>query len=204
MKPWLALALVVAAGLAQAETAPVLDRFYAHTQALSGQFTQQVEQPDGSVGQRSAGRFWLHRPGRFRWDYETPYEQRIVADGQRLWVYEPELQQATVRALHADAADVPGLLLAGSAFPDELFELRSAAVGDSGWVELAARGDQAGVSAVRIRFEGAVPVELELTDALGQVTRLRFSALEVNAIPAAGTFSFTPPPGTDVVGDAGQ
>lgn len=197
---WLVMLLT---GLAQAETAPVLDRFYAQTQALEGQFTQTVEGADGTVFQRGAGRFWLRRPGLFRWDYETPYQQRIVADGTRLWVYEPELEQATVRTLTGDAGDVPGLLLAGAAFPDELFELRSAALGDDGWVELAARSEQAGVSSVRIRFADAVPQELAFTDALGQTTRLSFTGLQRNRSPRAGLFRFTPPPGTDVVGDGG-
>lgn len=194
--------LVLVCSLARADTAPVLDRFYAQTQALQGRFTQTVAGADGKVFQRGEGRFWLRRPGLFRWDYETPYIQRIVADGTRLWVYEPELEQVTVRVLSDDAGDVPGLLLAGATFPDELFELRSAALGDDGWVELAARSDQAGVSSVRIRFAHAVPQELSFTDALGQTTRLSFTDLERNGSPRAGVFEFTPPPGTDVVGDA--
>lgn len=198
----LALALLaLLPGALGAETAPVLDRFYAETQSLEGRFEQELVGRDGEALERSSGRFWLQRPGRFRWDYETPYEQRIVADGERLWVYEPELEQATVRPLREDAGDVPGLLLAGSGVPDELFELRSAALGDSGWVALDARSDDAGVTSVRIRFDAGLPQELEFTDALGQRTRIRFSGLRANAPAQAARFRFTPPPGTDVIGE---
>jgi outer membrane lipoprotein carrier protein len=196
----LALCLLAPAAVA-GDSVPVLDRFYGATRTLSGRFVQEVRSADGRTLERASGRFWLARPGKLRWDYQEPYAQQIVADGERLWVYEPELAQATVRPLRADTGDVPGLLLAGAGFPAEVFEVRQATAGESGWVELAARAPDAGVASVRILFADAVPQALELTDALGQVTHIALEDPAHNAAPPPGVFAFEPPPGTDVVGD---
>lgn len=137
--------------LAAAALAP-LERFYADTRTLAGQFTQTVTDASGVVSEESRGEFAIERPGRFRWDYRTPFEQIIVADGRELWVYEPDLDQATVRPVDEQTADAPGLLLAGARFPAELFDAVAEA---DGWLRLIPTRADSGLGSVRLQLTGA-------------------------------------------------
>ena len=196
MRVLIALVLTLLAGPLAAAAADPLERFYTDTRTLAGRFTQTVRDANGTVTEESRGSFAIERPGRFRWDYETPYEQTIVADGRELWVYEPDLDQATVRPIDEQTADAPGLLLSGARFPSELFDVSR---GKDGWLTLTPRRKDSGLGDVRLQLAGGSVRTLELADGLGQTTRIAFEDTRRNTAIAPARFRFTPPPGIDVI-----
>ena len=196
MRALIALVLTLLAGPLAAAAADPLERFYTDTRTLAGRFTQTVRDANGTVTEESRGSFAIERPGRFRWDYETPYEQTIVADGRELWVYEPDLDQATVRPIDEQTADAPGLLLSGARFPSELFDVSR---GKDGWLTLTPRRKDSGLGDVRLQLAGGSVRTLELADGLGQTTRIAFEDTRRNTAIAPARFRFTPPPGIDVI-----
>ena len=196
MRALIALLLALLAGPLAAADADALDRFYTDTRTLAGRFTQTVRDGSGAVTEQSRGTFAIERPGRFRWDYEAPYEQTIVADGRELWVYEPDLDQVTVRPIDEQSADAPGLLLSGARFPRELFEVSAQA---DGWLLLTPRRKDSGLGSVRLKLAAGSVQALELADGMGQTTRIEFTDTQRNGPVPAERFRFSPPPGVDVI-----
>jgi chaperone LolA len=195
MRALMALVLALLAGPLTAAVDP-LERFYADTHTLAGRFTQTVRDANGAVTEESHGTFAIARPGRFRWDYEAPYAQTIVADGRELWVYEPDLDQATVRPIDDQTADAPGLLLSGARFPSALFDVSP---DKDGWLRLTPRRKDSGLGSVRLLLADGSVRTLELADGLGQTTRIEFEDTRRNGSVPAERFRFTPPAGTDVI-----
>lgn len=192
----LAALLVLPLPPAAASALAPLERFYADTRTLAGRFTQTVTDASGTVTEESRGEFAIQRPGRFRWDYQTPFEQIIVADGRELWVYEPDLDQATVRPVDEHTADAPGLLLSGARFPAELFDAVAEA---NGWLRLTPTRPDSGLGSVRLKLTDGTVQALELHDGLGQTTRIELHRLRRNEPVPAKRFAFTPPAGVDVI-----
>jgi outer membrane lipoprotein carrier protein len=199
----LAAALVLAAPGGAAEPPPGLERlrkFLGRVQTLRADFTQEIVDADKQVVETARGRVALQRPGRFRWDYESPYERVVLADGEHLWLYEADLQQATVRPLTAGLGETPAALLTGGREVLERFEVVSSWSGeDLAWVKLKPRSTDSDFDAVSIGFRGDQPVRLEIDDRLGQQTRIALGAISTNQPLAAGTFRFEVPAGVDVI-----
>jgi len=164
---------------------------------------QEIVAEDGTPGERASGTLAVLRPGRFRWDYREPYRQLIVADGERLWIYDEDLEQVTVRPQERALGRTPLQILgapAGRAL--EGFAVRELGLrGGLEWVELLPQGgDGPGdFERIRVGFDGPRLARMELVDAYGQTVRLRFEAVERNPALAEALFRFTPPPGVDVV-----
>ena len=194
-----------APGMEPASRAPELLRaFLAETVTLEAAFSQVLLEDESQHAQVSTGRFYLHRPQRFRWDYEAPVPQLVVADGENLWLYDPDLEQATVRRLDDGLSDTPAMLLSGDGSLDESFRIGAAYREDGfDWVELAPRSGEADFAGVRVGFVDGVLASMELIDALGQTTIIRFEGVVVNEPLDAALFQFVPPPGADVIRDAG-
>ncbi|WP_374350929.1 outer membrane lipoprotein chaperone LolA [Chitinimonas sp.] len=190
----LALALPAsAAGLDQ------LKSFIAGTQSFSADFQQTVIQSSGKR-QEGGGSVAILRPGRFDWHYTKPYEQRVVADGKQLWVYDPDLQQVTVKKQDQALGDSPAALLAGSNELDKRYQLANQPSSDGiDWVEATPKNRDSGFDKVRIGFKDAKPVAMELRDNFGQQTHIRFSKFVQNPKLDPASFNFTPPKGADVV-----
>lgn len=165
-------------------------------------FRQSVAAKGTREPQESAGTFTFQRPGRFRWSYEKPYEQLIVGDGAKLWIYDRDLNQVIVRRQEATLGASPAALLAGDNALERNFELADAGPKDGvEWVDARPRAAESGIERVRIGFRDNLPKTMELRDTLGNVTTLTFDAFERNVKLDAGQFSFTPPKGADVVGE---
>jgi outer membrane lipoprotein carrier protein len=144
----------------------------------------------------------MQKPGHFRWDYAPPAEQVIVADGERLWMYDVELEQVTVRALDEALNSTPFALLSGAAPIEDAFTVTSQSEREGWqWFELQPKQEQPDFKRLRVAFQGETLKAIELEDALNQRTRLTFEQLERNATLDPGAFQFTPPPGVDVIGD---
>lgn len=148
----------------------------------------------------SSGVVMVKRPHRFRWEYQEPNPSLILADGERLWSYDAELEQAVVRNLADMEGANPSNLLGGDTRVDEDFDVLGSYRSDTiEWVELRPRG-QSDFTRVRLGFAGGKIELMELHDQLGQVTQIALTELEANADLDDSLFRFEPPPGTDIVG----
>ena len=179
-----------------------LKAFIQHTQTARAQFSQTVQDGKKSVVQEAAGRMEFMRPGKFRWVYEKPYQQLIVGDGVKLWLYDPDLKQVTVKKLDQAIGSSPAALLAGKGEIEKHFQLKE--LGKRGaleWLEAAPKDKDSTFESVRMGFNGEMLEVMELRDHFGQTTLIRFSSMERNPKLAPETFRFTPPPGADVVGE---
>ena len=145
----------------------------------------------------------FERPGKFRWVYEEPYEQLIVGDGDRIWFYDRDLNQVTVRNLDTAIGGSPAALLAGNRDIENSFDLTEIGLqGDTEWLEAIPKGKESTFEWVRLGFtrDGALKA-MELHDNFGQTTVLTFSRLEQNPKLASELFKFSPPEGADVISD---
>jgi len=197
----LQVGLLVGALLAAPVHAAALDQlrsFLTQTTSARGEFTQQVVRNNAT--QASSGRFSFQRPGRFRWLYEKPYEQLIVADGEKLTLFDKDLNQATVRKLQAALPSSPASILFGSNDFEREFEVADAGARDGlEWIRATPRAKDTPFERIEIGFRDGLPGAMLLVDSFGQSTRLTFSKLERNPKLDADAFRFTPPKGADVL-----
>lgn len=176
--------------------------FLDRVSGMQASFEQQVRTRDGAVTETAAGRFVMQRPGRFRWDYGTPYLREIVADGSRIWIYEADLEQVTVRLLSDGIGDTPAGLLTGAVDILERFAVTGLRRdGPLEWVGLVPNAADSDFALVELGFSGAELVALALEDRLGQVTRIDFADIVLNPPVDAALFEFRVPPGADVIGE---
>ena len=186
---------------AQAAGLDQLKSFLETNRGASGVFTQTVISKSGRKPQQSAGIFALQRPGKFRWSYEKPYKQLLVSDGNKLWSYDPDLNQVAIKRLGTAFGASPAALLAGQDL-DKHFVLKEGTAADGlEFVEAAPRGGDASFERVKIGFAANRPVSMEIHDSFGQVTVLRLTQFEANPPLPASLFRFVAPAGADVVGD---
>ncbi|NWG86880.1 MAG: outer membrane lipoprotein chaperone LolA [Hydrogenophilaceae bacterium] len=185
---------------AQAENR--LQAFIAKTQAMSAQFSQVVYDRKGRKTHEATGSFQLQRPGKFRWAYQKPYEQLIVGDGKKVWIYDADLAQATVRPFDRAVGESPAALLAGNNEIEQFFQLKETGNQDGlDWVEATPKSQEGSFERVRLGFKGDELNTMELKDRFGQTTLLRFSKFQRNPTLSADLFRFTPPKGVDVIGN---
>ena len=178
-----------------------LKGFLETNRSARGVFTQTVITRSGKKPQQSAGIFALQRPGKFRWSYESPYKALLVSDGNKLWSYDPDLNQVAVKKLGAAFGASPAALLAGQDL-DKHFELKEAATADGvDYVEARPKGGDTSFERVRIGFASNRPVSMDIHDSFGQITHLRFTQFEANPSLPASLFRFSAPAGADVVGE---
>jgi chaperone LolA len=183
------------------DTAPALDAFLDQVQTLTANFTQEIRAADGQVIETASGSVALSRPNRFRWIYEQPFEQQIVADGRNLWIYDVELQQVTRAPLDDTIASSPAMLLSGDKAVREGFDVVESFDRDGlSWVRLEPHLPGTDFRSVLIGFDGMAPKRLELEDTLNQVTRIDLTNVELNAKLKDRLFDFKPPRGVDVIG----
>lgn len=180
-----------------------LRAFLASTGSLAADFTQEVTDSRGRQVEASSGRMLLKRPGRFRWDYAEPHERLMLADGERVWLYEPDLEQATTRGLDDLALrDTPAALLTGTGdVLDRFVPVDEQHAEGLDWITLEPVEPEADFHRLRLGFAGGQLQVLELDDRLGQQTRVRFAAIEVNPALDDADFTFVPPPGVDIIGE---
>jgi len=185
---------------AQAGAIEQLRSFLTQTTSARGEFVQRVARGSGAAVQESGGRFVFQRPGRFRWSYERPYEQLIVADGQRLTIFDRDLNQATVRKLQTSLPSSPASILFGSNDFEREFEVSDAGARDGlEWIAARPRAKDTPFERIEIGFRDGLPGAMLLVDSFGQTTRLTFAKVERNPKLDADTFRFTPPKGADVL-----
>ncbi|MEI6320467.1 MAG: outer membrane lipoprotein chaperone LolA [Pseudomonadota bacterium] len=176
--------------------------FIEGTQSAQARFTQTVVDRKGRRVQEATGQMQFQRPGRFRWEYEKPYSQLLVGDGQRIWIWDRDLNQVTVRRLDQAITGTPAALLAGSNEIEKAFTVTAQPAQDGlDWLEAVPKGNESSFASVRLGFAQDVLAAMELNDALGSRTMIRFEDLQRNPKLAAQLFRFTPPKGADVLED---
>ena len=198
-------ALVAAATLLgtsfAAVAAPVdtLREFVRDVKSGHSQFTQTVTSPDGAKKKTSSGSFDFARPNRFRFAYAKPFEQTIVADGEKVWIYDRDLNQVSSRRITQALGATPAALLSGGSL-DKDFDLANLpAQGGLEWAEAKPKAKDGAFQSVRVGFRGKDLAALEIVDSFGQKSLLRFESFAPNVAVAAETFRFTPPAGADVI-----
>jgi outer membrane lipoprotein carrier protein len=203
---WVACAALTAPAVAQADAVDTLRAFVRDVQSAQGSFTQTVTSPDGKKVRKSTGVIELQRPNRFRFEYRSPMAQVIVGDGQKVWLYDEDLNQVTVRAMTQAVGASPAALLAGASL-DKDFVLKALAGPGAGtpagagieWVEATPRQKDGQFRSVKVGFKGETLAALEVLDAFGQTSRMDFAQFNPKALLAASRFVFTPPKGADVL-----
>lgn len=202
LKTGIALLFAVTPLLAQAGAVDRLHQFLASTKTLKAEFSQLVITKGGRKPQESSGSVAIARPGKLRWDIRKPYPQLVVGDGEKVWIYDSELQQVTVRQVGKAIGGSPAALLSGSNDLERNFTLSEAGEREGLlWVDALPKSGDSGFERVRIGFAGADLRAMELQDSFGQTTLIRFSALERNPVLPPASFRFVPPAGVDVVGE---
>jgi outer membrane lipoprotein carrier protein len=211
---------VLALGLGAALVAPAwadglasLEQFATQVRSGKASFTQQVTPPpkDGKPGKpkTQSGQFAFERPGKFRFDYEKPFAQTIVADGKTLWLYDVDLNQVTSKAQAAALGSTPAAIVSSATNLDALrkdFELKALPDAEQQqWVQATPRNADGQIRAVRVGLKPAAGGQapqlqtLDITDNFGQRSVITFSGFEANAALSAATFDFKPPAGADVL-----
>jgi len=195
-------ALLLTAGGALATSLDALQSFIATTASAQGEFEQKVYDRKHKLTQEASGTLAFQRPGRFRWTYAKPYAQLIVGDGEKVWVYDEDLNQVTVRRLDRALGSTPAALLAGSSEIERAFKLSDQGRKDGlEWLEAVPREKESNFETIRMGFGFSGLQIMELTDSFGQTTVLKFTTLRRNPNLSATLFKFVPPKGADVIGD---
>ena len=177
-----------------------LSNFFSEVRTLHAAFHQSVLTEDLQSIDESAGELWLSRPGRFRWNYGSPLEQVVVADGRQLWVYDPGLEQAVVRNQDEVLGDTPAGLLAGNADPSLSYLVETLGNQEGiDWVAIYPKKADAAFAQIQFGFESDSLRMLQMLDPLQQITRIRFWDVEVNLSVPSGKFSLVLPEGTDII-----
>lgn len=186
--------------MAEANGIDKLKAFQREVSSLSGGFQQRVTDKHGAVVEESSGRVLLARPWKFRWDYQQPYEQVIVSNGEQIWFFDADLEQVTIRDVDASMGGGIALFLAGNKPIESEFTLKPLENrGGMEWVSAEPKSDKGEFERVKIGFQGRDLAVVEVTDHFGQTTRLKFSGLETNPALPDSRFVFVPPERVDVL-----
>lgn len=191
--------LLLWATAAQADAVENLRGFVNDVKSGRAAFTQTVTSADGARKKTSSGQFEFQRPNRFRFSYTKPFEQTIVADGVKVWIYDADLNQASSRPVAQALGATPAALLAGGDL-DKDFVLKAEPARDGlAWVLATPKVKDGPFQSLRMAFRGKELATVEITDSFGQRSLLQFSGFQANVALDAARFRFTPPAGADVV-----
>ena len=194
------LACTLIAMPASAGSIEKLHAFIEQTRSAKATFTQEVIDGNGAAQQQASGTVQFQRPGRFRWTYDKPYEQIIVGDGEKLWIYDKDLNQVTQRNLDKALGSSPAALLAGADDVDKYFSLTALGVKRKlDWLEVRPYDEGSLFDKVRMGFRGNTLEVMELHDHFGQKTTITLSNLQRNPKTSPDLYTFTVPQGADVV-----
>lgn len=184
---------------AQSSTQQLRD-FIKHVQSAQGQFTQHTVDAQGQSRPEQRGDFAFKRPGKFKWSVTFPYEQLVMADGQSLYQYDPDLNQVTKRSVDQAIGASPAAILFGTSAIEDQFILSELSRAEGlDWLRVKPKNADAGFDYVDIGFEQSQPKQLVVLDGFGQQTRIQLQQIETNVALDAGAFRFTPPANVDMV-----
>lgn len=201
LKSFFAISALLLATAAHAGAIDKLRNFISTSHSGQANFTQLVQDKKGKKIQSASGTMQFVRPGKFRWVYQKPYEQIIVGDGSKFWLYDVDLNQVTVKKLDAALGSSPAALLSGNNEIERAFVLQDSGSRDGlEWLDATAKAPDTGFEKIAMAFnaQGELVV-MELRDAFGLKTELRFSKMQINPKLSTSLFKFVPPKGADVL-----
>ena len=182
-----------------------VERVLGQLRSLRSQFEQTLAGARGEVLERASGMLYLEKPNRFRWNYTSGVRQIIVSDGERIWLYDQELDQVTVRALSQSLAATPAMLLSGAGRVSDSFRVSELGHYEGlDWIKLLPKTTDTDFREIRLGFSTRELARMTLKDKLGQSTELKFIGLERNPALDDALFHFVPPPGVDVIRNPGS
>jgi outer membrane lipoprotein carrier protein len=198
------LMLFLLNGAVMAKDEPVLQLqvFLKVAKSLSADFKQVSINEAGNPTQTSFGVFYLQRPGKFRWDYQKPFQQQIVSNSGKVWYYDTDLAQVTIKKIDESLGSTPALLLTGQVSLEENYTIEGQGKdGDMQWIKLLPKSKDSSFKYVLIGLTKGTLAGMELNDNFGQLTRIYFSNVVVNAPLKQTLFEFKTPKGADVFSD---
>jgi len=197
------ISALLLATAAHAGASDKLRNFISNSHSGQANFTQLVQDKKGKKIQSASGTMQFVRPGKFRWVYQKPYEQIIVGDGKKFWLYDVDLNQVTVKKLDAALGSSPAALLSGNNEIERAFVLQDSGTRDGlEWLDATAKAADSGFDKIAMAFnEQGELVVMELRDTFGLKTELRFSKMQINPKLSPSLFKFVPPKGADVLGE---
>lgn len=176
--------------------------FLKVSKSFSADFKQVLINEAGNPTQTSYGVFYLQRPGKFRWDYKKPFQQEIVSNSGKVWFYDTDLEQVTVKKVDESLGTTPALLLSGDVALEDNYTMEGQGNdSDMQWVKLVPKGQNSSFKYVLIGLSKGTLAGMELSDNFGQLTRIYFSNVILNAPLKQTLFEFKPPKGADVFSD---
>ena len=191
--------LTFASFAATADAVDTLKDFVRDVKTGHAAFTQTVTSPDGAKKKTSSGSFDFSRPNRFRFTYLKPFEQVIVGDGQKVWIYDADLNQVSSRKFSQALGSTPAALLAGASL-DKEFDLSALPAKDGlDWAQATPKAKDGAFQSMRVGFRGKELAAVEIVDSFGQRSLLQFNQMVANAVLAADAFKFSVPPGADLI-----
>ncbi len=200
-----AFALAMIPAWASATAVEQFKSFVTNNKSAKGEFTQQqVKMVDGNpkISKTATGNFVFARPGKFIWSYVKPYEQLLQADGEKLYIYDKDLNQVTIRPLGNSLGSSPAAILfgsAGAADLDKNFNFKEVGAKQGlEWLEATPKAKDSQFETIGIGMKDGVPVALELHDNFGQFSTLTLKNLEKNPTLKPEQFKFVVPAGADV------
>lgn len=179
----------------------LLEHFLTQSKTMSADFVQTLRADDNEVLQESKGHFYLNRPGKFRWNYTTPYEQEIVSDGEQVWIFDVDLKQVTVQNKSVSLNNTPMALMEGKLKLKEAYDVSELDHRDGIYrLKLSSKTKDADFSELIIGVNKQGLQFMQLRDQFEQTTDIVFVKLELNKKLSSDLFKFTPPEGVDVFG----
>lgn len=194
---------LAAAPLQPDEARAVLHERLASLESFQANFMQTVFDAAGAVTEKSEGQFWLARPDRFRWEYQSPWPRLILSDGKRIWLYDEDLEQATVKNFDGVLEQTPAGLLAGRLELLDDYTVSGDIEGRILVVGLVPKQPRTDFREIELEFDRSVLLEMRLWDSFGQQTRIQFADGDT-APPNGALFEFTLPDGVDLIDESGQ
>ena len=189
-------------GYAADEPVKQLQAFLKASKSLTADFKQVLINEAGDPYQTSYGIFYLQRPGKFRWDYLKPFQQQIVSTSGKVWFYDTDLEQVTIKKLDESVGSTPALLLSGNISLDDNFTMQDQGVdGDMQWIKLLPKNQESSFKYILIGLNKGSLGGMELSDNFGQLTRIYFSNVLLNPTIKPTVFEFKTPKGADVFSD---
>ena len=194
-------ALLITSSNCFASEQPVqqLQAFLKSSKSLTADFKQVLINEAGNPYQTSYGVFYLQRPGKFRWNYQKPFQQQIVSTSGKVWFYDTDLDQVTIKKLDESVGSTPALLLSGNISLEDNFIMKDQGVeGDLTWIKLLPKNQDSSFKYILIGLDKGALSGMELSDNFGQLTRIYFSNVILNPTIKASLFEFQAPKGADV------
>lgn len=186
----------------QAEAAERLNELLSRAQTMTGGFSQMTLSSNGANLQETTGTLALKRPGKFRWHTDPPLEQLLVSDGERIWLYDPDLQQVTIQTMDKRLSHTPALLLSGDVSQlQENFEIEWSKGGSVQDFTLTPKDAESMFESLRVSFSDGVINDMQMSDPVGQRTNILFRNVELNVPLDDAQFTFEAPDGVDVISE---